>query len=153
VLITGADLSGATQVLFGSVPTTRFSVRASGTLVEAWSPSETVGTVPIVVITPNGASPLSSAAEFRFTPPSITKVSPDTGTTLGGTRVTISGAGLKGATEVRFGNKEALKFRVILRGSTITATTPPEPAGSVRIRVITPTGRTRSRATDVFTFG
>jgi hypothetical protein len=67
--------------------------------------------------------------------------------------VTISGADLKGATEVRFGNKEALKLRVGPRGATITATTPPERAGSVRIRVITPTGRTRSSATDVFTFG
>ena len=140
------------QVLFGSVAGDPHSVTASGTLGPGPAPSETAGTVPIVVITPNAAI-RHQRGRAPVHAPSIAEVSPDPAHP-GRTGRQPRGAGLKGATEVRSGNKEALKFRAILRGSTI---------GRHRLRPSwpdrcasgssTPSGLHAVAATDVFTFG
>ncbi len=66
-------------------------------------------------------------------------ISPTSGTILGGTRVTISGMNLAGATEVRIGGTPISNFTVVDR-NTITAVTPANTAGTVDVVVTTPSG-------------
>ena len=66
-------------------------------------------------------------------------ISPTSGTILGGTRVTITGVNLGGATEVRVGGAPVSSFTVVDR-NTITAVTPANSAGTVDVAVTTPSG-------------
>jgi len=56
-----------------------------------------------------------------------------------GQQVTITGTGLSGATDVKFGTPSATGFTVV-NGSTIVATLPTGSAGSVNVTVTTPEG-------------
>ncbi|HJY73504.1 MAG TPA: IPT/TIG domain-containing protein, partial [Streptosporangiaceae bacterium] len=69
--------------------------------------------------------------------PTITAISPSSGSTQGGTTVTISGTNLGGAT-VSFGGAAA-KISAD-SGTQITVTTPPGSAGTVTVTVTTPGG-------------
>ncbi|MCU7647184.1 putative Ig domain-containing protein [Pseudomonas piscis] len=71
--------------------------------------------------------------------PTLTSVSPNTGTTAGATGVTLSGTNLTGATGVSFGGTAATGFSVT-NANTITATTPAHAAGAVNVVVTTPSG-------------
>lgn len=71
--------------------------------------------------------------------PAITGVNPSSGTTLGGTSVTILGTAFTGASAVSFGGTAASSFAVV-NDTTITATTPARAAGAVNVTVTTSTG-------------
>jgi hypothetical protein len=66
VTVTGAGFDGATQVRFGDAPATQFVVDTDGQL-RALSPSHAQGQVDIVVVTPSGSSPSTTADSFLFT--------------------------------------------------------------------------------------
>jgi hypothetical protein len=75
--------------------------------------------------------------------PTVSTVSPPQGPTTGGNTVTITGAGLTGATAVRFGATPAASYTV--NSSTqITAIAPAHSAGSAPVTVISPTGTSNS---------
>ncbi len=65
ITITGLGFTAATEVLFGSDPATKFSVK-NGTHIVAECPPEPVGKVPVRVTTPVGTSPLVPADEFTY---------------------------------------------------------------------------------------
>ncbi len=69
----------------------------------------------------------------------LASVSPVSGTTLGGTAVTITGTNLTGATGVTFGGAAATAVTVV-DATTVTATTPAHAAGAVDVVVTTPAG-------------
>ena len=69
--------------------------------------------------------------------PIVSSVSPMFGSTAGGDIVTISGSNFTGATAVNFGALPATTFSVI-SGTEISATSPPQGAGTVNITVTTP---------------
>lgn len=72
--------------------------------------------------------------------PTVQVVNPNTGTTAGGTTVTIVGANFTGATSVTIGGAQAADVKVI-NANTISATTPPRAsAGSVDVVVTTAAG-------------
>ena len=105
VTITGTNLTGASRVAFGGIPTA-FAVD-SDTSIEAWSPPG-AGTVAVRVTTLGGTTPANAGDLFTYVPaPSVSSVSPSIGPADGGTTVTISGAGFTGATEVDFGGVAA----------------------------------------------
>jgi len=64
VTITGANLTGATQVLFGNVSAT-FTV-TSATRVTAYAPAQAAGTIDVMVTTPGGTSPPVIADRFTY---------------------------------------------------------------------------------------
>jgi hypothetical protein len=84
--------------------------------------------------------------------PKVESIEPKTGTTLGGTDVTIIGWNLSEATAVRFGGTEALSFKVNPEEHSITAESPPGNAGTVHITVETPLGKSEPSANDEFTY-
>lgn len=83
--------------------------------------------------------------------PTITGLSPASGPTAGGTTVTITGTGFTGATAVQFGGAPADSFSVV-SDTSITATSPAGAAGSVSVRVTTPSGMNDTSAADQFTY-
>lgn len=151
--ITGTGFTGATQVDFGAGnPAVTYKVN-SATDITAVSPAGTAGaTVNVTVTGPNGTSAKSSADQFTYqSGPVITGVSPDTGSTDGGTKVTVSGTGFSGALDVYFGLNQASSFTVTSNTS-ITATSPPGAPGAVDITVVTPNGFTSPVTADTFTY-
>ena len=137
VRVTGTALTGATAVHFGAAAATDVHV-VSATEVTATAPSGT-GTVPVTVTTPGGTSPRTSAAKFTYVQaPTVLSLVPTRGPAAGGTVVTVSGAGLSGATAVHFGSVRAPTFTVT-SSTELTATSPPG-AGSVAVTVSTPGG-------------
>ena len=103
VTITGTGFVGASSVKFGSTPAASFKVK-SWTTITAITPPGTSGTVDVTVTVPGGTSPISSADHYRFQPPTVTGVSPNSGPIAGGTSVTITGSGfaLGSATTIKF---------------------------------------------------
>jgi len=81
--------------------------------------------------------------------PSVTAISPNHGTTLGGTGVTITGTNFTGATAVTIGGTPA-QFVTVVSATSITATTPAHAAGAVNVVVTTPAGT--GTGTGLFTF-
>ncbi len=82
--------------------------------------------------------------------PTVTGISPSSGSTAGGTSVTISGTNLTGASAVNFGSSEATNVAVV-SSSQITATSPPG-SGTVDVTVTTAGGTSPTGAADQFTY-
>ena len=142
VTITGTNFTSATAVRFGAANANSFTV-ASPSQIVAVAPPGAVGSVDVSVSTPSGTSATTPGDQFTyFIPsPSITRLSPYTGTTSGGTTVTISGANLGGATAVSFGGVPAQSFAVISPTELIAVTAPGAPVVSgTTVTVVTPGG-------------
>lgn len=74
-----------------------------------------------------------------FGSPTVTSVSPSSGSPAGGNTVTITGTHFTGATSVTFGGNASPNFTVV-NDTTITATVPSGTAGPVSVIVTTPGG-------------
>jgi hypothetical protein len=114
VVITGTTLTGATSVKFSGTTAT-FTVNSS-TQITATVPGGAV-TGPISVTTPGGTT--TSATNFLVTP-KITNFNPKNGPV--GTSVVITGAGLTGATSVKFNGTTATY--TVNSSTQVTATVP-----------------------------
>jgi len=145
---TGFTSSGMT-VKFGTV-TAVFTYIDTTTIV-AVAPAQSAGTVNVVVTTPGGTSPNTSADDHTDTGtsvPVVTSVSPASGPI--GTTIIITGTGFAGVTSVTVGGVSA-SFTVVL-STQITATVPAgTPAGVVDVRVTGPGGMSANTAADNFT--
>ncbi len=98
-------------------------------------------------VTPALAGDTSSAAPVAAT---ISKLSPTSGTVVGGAVVTITGKGLGGTTAVAFGNVAATTFTVA-SDKTVTAIAPALNAGTYAIAVTTAAGTTTAKTFTVRT--
>jgi len=153
VTVTGSYFTGATAVKFGTVAAA-FTVLGDGTLV-ATAPSQAAGTVDITVTTPSGTSGTGSSDHFTYTAassPSVSSVTPNSGTVLGGETITVFGSGFTAATAVNFGATAATGFTV-LSDNALTATAPAGSAGTVDITVVTPSGTSSTVSADHYTSG
>jgi IPT/TIG domain-containing protein len=83
--------------------------------------------------------------------PTVTGIAPTSGSSSGGTVVTITGCGFTGATSVHFGANAATGVTVT-NDSTVMATSPAG-AGTVHVDVTTPAGTSAHTAADQFTYG
>ncbi len=131
VTVTGSGLYGTTAVAFGPDPAASYTVNGTGTSLTAVTPAEPAGPVTVVVTAPGG----SVSGSFTFVTPAITKISPTAGPVAGNTKVVITGTGFAGATAVAFGSDAAASYTVNAAGTSITAFTPAESAGSVPVTV------------------
>ena len=148
ITITGTNLTGATSVKVGGVAATSVVV-ASATSITAVTPVGTLGQQDVLVTTPLGSATAVKAFTYEIPAPTIASLSPTSGTTLGGTTVTISGAHLTGATSVTFGGVAATNV-VVVSDTSITAVTPARTSGAKSVVVTTPAGI--ATALNAFTF-
>ena len=151
VIITGTGFIGAAAVQFGNTAATNFTVN-SATQITATAPAGT-GVVDVTVTIPVGVtSATSSADQFTYVAaPTVTDVSPNTGTGAGGISVIIAGTGFIGATAVQFGGTAATSFTVN-SATQITATAPAGSVGTVGVTVITVGGTSAASSGDDFTY-
>ena len=103
--------------------------------------------------TPFGTSGTWSADQYTYEvlAPSISGVSPNGGSTAGGTSVTISGSNFTAASTVYFGTVAATSFTVNSDGQ-ITAVAPAQAAGVVDIRVADSAGVSQTGSSDQFSY-
>jgi YVTN family beta-propeller protein len=90
-------------------------------------------------------------SEMAFAIPSVTSVSPLSGSTVGGNVVTIHGTGFTGTTSVRFGNKNAVPFNVI-NDTTLQAVAPINVPGAVEITVVASGTSVQNPPGDYYTY-
>jgi len=89
----------------------------------------------------NGADLGQLLNNWGTCPPSVSQVSPLTGSVLGGTVLSITGGGLSDVTAVTVGGEPCTQVTV-LSPTLVRATTPAGAAGQAAIRVIAPSGTT-----------
>jgi hypothetical protein len=138
VVITGQYFQGATDVSFGGVSATSFTVNAAGTRIRAVVPPEAgTGTTPLdVTVTTNGG-PGTLYGSFGYLAPTVSRVSGSFGPAAGGKMVRIRGQHLYGAIEVLFGTNDATMVKMSDRVITVIA---PPGAGAVEVTVVTAAG-------------
>ena len=152
VTITGTYFIGTEWVKFGTNLATNIS--GSSNQLTVTSPAvASAGTVDVTVTTPSGTSAIVPADQFTYSnpPPTVTSVSPNTGSTAGGDTVTITGSNFIGTSSVAFGTNLATIDSV--SGTQITVTSPASAgAGTVDVTVTTPSGTSATGSADQFTY-
>ena len=138
VTIVGKYLSGATAVSFGGIPaTSSITVNAAGTSAVVMAPAGGSGPVDVSVTSSAGSSPVVPGDVFTYLAPSITAVTPSSGSGGGGTKVVLSGSNMRGTTSVSFGGSSAKIIAV--SNTTITVLTP-SGGGSVMVSATSSAG-------------
>jgi hypothetical protein len=142
--ITGTNLANAGSVTFGGVAGT-ITANNSGSITVT-TPAGTAGNASVVVTTPAGST---NGLTFTYVgTPTVTGVSPTTGSTNGGDTVTIGGSGFTDTTGVTFGGTPA-SFGVLNDGQ-LAALTPAHAEGTVDVAVTTAGGS--ATATGAYTY-
>ncbi|WP_035838684.1 IPT/TIG domain-containing protein [Kitasatospora azatica] len=134
ITINGTGLSTASAVNFG--PNSATPTVISDSQLSVTVPAGTgAGSVPVTVVTAGGTNNgLSYTYEDA---PTVNTISPSSGSTSGGTAVTITGTNLATTQSVTFDGTSAA-FSVI-NSTTLSVATPPGTAGAVDV-VVTTTG-------------
>lgn len=84
-------------------------------------------------------------------PPTVSAILPNSGTTIGGTGVSITGTNFTGATSVKFGSTPAVSPHVD-SDTQISAVSPTGSVGTVDVTVTTPGGTSATSSNDQFTY-
>ena len=139
VTISGSGFATGATVTFGG---TNASATVQGsTTINVVAPGHTSGTVNVVVTNPGGQSgTLTNGYVYASAPPpapSVSGITPNSGTTAGGTSVTINGSNFVSGATVSIGLTAATNVSVV-NSTTITATTPGHAAGMVNVQVTNP---------------
>jgi hypothetical protein len=152
VTITGTGFTNAYDVSFGGL-SAAFTVNNDGSITAITPATSADGTVDVTVTDYGGTSATGASDLFMYadSPPTVTGVSPSTGTAAGNDTVTISGTGLTTASSVYFGGVAAASFTVNGDGS-ITAVTPAGNAGTVDVTVSAAGGTSTTGTADQFTY-
>jgi hypothetical protein len=132
VKIAGTGFAGVTAVHFGT-QSASFTV-VSSSKITATAPPGATGTVDVTVTNAGGTSALSSVDRFKYTP-AVSVVTPSSGSTAGGTSVTVTGAGfaLGSGTVFKFGSPKATSVNCS-SSTTCTMLTPAHAAATVDVK-------------------
>jgi hypothetical protein len=172
VTLTGTGfVSGATVNFVDAAPGSNVIVPASGVTVNssksitAVSPAVLIGTLYYVTVTtPIGTSAYGPTFTYSLVAPIVLAISPATGSTAGGTSVTITGTGLVSGATVNLTEEVggvAVSGPVVVSATsvtvsspiTITAITPSVTAGTTYfVTVSTPSGNSAQSSAAVFTY-
>ncbi|HEX6882807.1 MAG TPA: IPT/TIG domain-containing protein [Planctomycetota bacterium] len=141
----GAVGAGVTRVLFGGTPATQVAVVDDGHLT-CRSPAGSPGSsVDVEVQNDLGGTRIKAGFRYHMAPELLT-LTPTTGAAVGGTQVTLTGAGFRddgaGTNQVRFGGVLATSV-VAVSDEILTCVTPPgTPGATVDVRLTNANGTT-----------
>ncbi len=148
--VVGTGFTPSATVRFGSAPSPAVTY-VSPNLLDVTVPRGE-GTVRVFVTTGGGTAVPSSGDQLSYMAyPAISGISPQSGPSAGGTRVTVHGFGLTGAELVRVGYSPATKLKVEPNGD-LEITVPPGQKGTVDVTVTTPVGTSTPTPHDRFTY-
>ena len=150
VTITGTGFLAGATVSLGGTAATGVTV-VSSTSITATTPADAVGAVNVVVTnTDTQFGSLTNGYTYTNPAPTVSTILPNTGTTAGGTAVTITGTGFLSGATVSLGGTSATGVTVV-RSTSITATTPAHAVGSVNV-VVTNTDAQFGTLTNGYTY-
>jgi len=148
VTVTGTNFVAGATVTFGGISASNVSV-TSGTTLTAVTPAHSSGAVNVVVSNPDGQSgTLTGGFSYSAPPanaPTVTGITPASGSSSGGTAVTIAGTNFVAGAMVSIGGVAASNVNVT-SGVSISAITPAHASGVVTIAVTNPDGQTGALA-------
>ncbi len=144
VTITGTNFTSGSTVSFGGVAAT--ATVNSPTQITATAPSGS-GTVYVTVTTGSGTSATGTASQFTYLPPTVTSLSPNSGSTL--TSVIITGTNFTSGSTVSFGGVAAT---ATVNSSTQITTSAPSGSGTVYVTVTTSAGTSATGTASQFTY-
>ncbi len=138
VVLTGTGFypGSVPAVTFNGLTATSVNVPLSTALICQTPASPAIGPVAVVVTNPDGQAD-STPVQYVFqaaNPPGIASILPGMGAPTGGTPVTISGSGFIAGASVAFNGAAATGISVA-SSTSITCTTPANPAGSAVVTV------------------
>jgi hypothetical protein len=144
VVITGKNFTSPLSISFGGLAATSFNVNSATQITVLSPPNGTAGPADVRVTKGPDVSPVGPQAKFTYVSatPKITSLTPNSGSTFGGTEVTIAGLGFSGATcpgAVKFGTLDATSCSVV-NDTTITTVAPANLAGPTVVTVTTANG-------------
>jgi Bacterial Ig-like domain (group 3)/IPT/TIG domain len=126
------------SVSIGGVAATNITV-INSTTITVITPAHAAGLFDVAITTPGGTVTMPSLFTYLTPAPTVANISPTSGTTLGGTVVTITGANFTAATAVAIGGVAASNM-TILNANTIVAVTGARAAGTVDVAITNATG-------------
>jgi hypothetical protein len=135
ITINGAYFATGATVTLGGAAATGVTV-VSATKITATTPAHAAGAVDVVVANSDGVSGTLTSGFTYAAAPTVGSISPATGTTNGGTAVTITGTNFVSGATVTIGGAAATGVNVA-SATSITATTPAGTAGAADVRVTT----------------
>jgi hypothetical protein len=128
VAISGANFSAGAAVTIGGVAATTVSV-VSTTSIQATTGTHAAGAADVTVTVDGRSSTLASAFTYvTLPPPTISAISPSSGSTAGGTTVTLTGTNFASGATVSIGGVAATGVTV-LSATSLRAVTGPRAAG------------------------
>jgi len=154
VSITGMGFGEATAVKFGSVEAVSMTVN-SETSINAIAPANMAATVDVTVTAAGGISETNKKDHFKYGKPTVTKVSPSSGSRAGGTTVTVIGSGFAPGSETNLLFGRVPGTAVSCASTTECTVTSPVARGTGVVDVIAQVGKAKSKKTppaDQFTY-
>jgi hypothetical protein len=115
------------------------------------TPIASASAAPMV---PNSGSPMTpflGGGGAATGPPTVTALSPSSGSTAGSTPVVLTGTNFQGVTAVSFGANPASSFTYV-NSTTIDATSPAGSTGVINVTVTTPLGTSATAAGNQYTY-
>jgi len=149
LLISGANFANGATVTVGGAAATGVSV-VSGTSITATTPGHAAGPTAVTVTNPDAQTGSLPSSFVYLPPPTVNSVSPNAGTTNGGTTITIAGTNFLSGATVAVGGVSATGVSVNSTSS-ITATAPAHLEGATTVTVTNPDAQSGSLA-DAFTY-
>jgi hypothetical protein len=150
VTITGTGFLAGATVSLGGTAATGVTV-VSSTSITATTPAHAAGAANVVVTnTDNQSGTLSTGFTYGNPAPTVTSIAPISGSTSGGTPVTIEGTGYQSGATVSIGGTAATGVTVV-SSTSVTATTPAHAAGAVSV-VVTNTDAQSGTLSNGFTY-
>lgn len=140
VIITGTGFLPGATVRFGSTNSPSVTVNSSTRITTVTPSSPSAQTVSVRVSNTDGRNDTLSNAFTYTSGPTISAVSPNVGSTSGGSLVTITGTNFASGSIVTFDGVSATDVNVINSGL-VTARTPAHAAGTVSVAVISSAGQ------------
>ena len=144
-LIFGANTVSTGNGAAGSGFTARIITTPDGDLAEDKTVTATGSNSATATLTGSGpwVMQMATFAAVSAPLPTVTSVAPASGSTVGGTAVTITGTNFATGATVTFGGTAATSV-VVVSSTSITATTPAGSAGAVTVTVTNPGGQSGS---------
>jgi hypothetical protein len=134
VIITGDNFGAVTSVTFGGIPAASYVVNTQNRIT-AVTPARAAGVVDVTVVA-GGGTATRPGFVFAAPPPTITSISPNSGSANGGTTITITGTNLLSTTAVRLDGGNVTSFTVV-SDTEVRAVTQAGPPGPAQVSVQT----------------
>jgi hypothetical protein len=160
VRISGTNFSAASAVDFGSTPASSFKIESENQITAVAPAMSGENAIAEVTVTTSGGTSAFNTGDSFFYEPTVTSIEPASGPSVGGTAVTITGAGFKGqfsngggeahVSSVSFGGEVSSSVKVE-SATKITAVAPPG-TGAANVTVKNLGGTSATSAADQFTY-